>query len=38
MPAPIPDTPQNIALACMNGLPKRDWNYLKKLETKEDAD
>ena len=26
----IPDTPENIALACMQGPPKKDWEYLKK--------
>lgn len=30
MPAPIPDTPENIARAIMTGPPKRDWRYLKK--------
>lgn len=29
MPDPIPDTPENIALACMMGPPKEDWDYLK---------
>ena len=26
---PIPDTPENIARACMMSPPKKDWNYLK---------
>ena len=32
MPEPIPDTPENIALACMQGPPKNknEWEYLKK--------
>jgi len=31
MPEPIPDTPENIARACMVGPPKaeKEWNYLK---------
>ena len=29
MPGPIPDSPENIALACMQGPPKDDWDYLK---------
>ena len=29
MPEPIPDTPENIARACMTGPPKKDWDYLK---------
>ena len=30
MPEPIPDTPENVALACMQGPPKKKWEYLKK--------
>jgi len=32
MPEPIPDTPENVALACMQGPPKkaREWRYMKK--------
>ena len=30
MPEPIPDTPENVALACMQGPPKKEWEYLKK--------
>ena len=30
MPPRIPDTPENIALACMQGPPKKDWEFLKK--------
>ena len=30
MPEPIPDTPENVALACMQGPPKKDWDYMKK--------
>lgn len=30
LPPPIPDTPENIALACMQGPPKKQWDYLKK--------
>lgn len=29
MPDPIPDTPENIARACMQGPPKKDWDFLK---------
>ena len=29
MPAPIPDTPENIARAIMRGPPKKKWDYLK---------
>ena len=28
MPERIPDTPENIALACMQGPPKKKWDYL----------
>ncbi len=34
MPEPIPDTPENIARAIMQGPPKKVWKYLKK----QDAD
>ncbi len=30
LPPPIPDTPENIAKACMQGPPKKEWRYLKK--------
>ena len=30
MPEPIPDTPENVARACMQGPPMKDWPYLKK--------
>ena len=30
MPEPIPDTPENVARAAMQGPPKKDWRYLKK--------
>lgn len=29
MPEPIPDTPENVARACMMGPPKREWDFLK---------
>lgn len=29
MPEQIPDTPDNIARACMKGPPKKNWDYLK---------
>lgn len=29
MPKPIPDTPENIARACMQGQPAKDWDFLK---------
>ena len=28
MPEPIPDTPENIALALLQGPPKEEWRYL----------
>lgn len=30
MPELIPDTPENIAKACMQGPPKKEWDYLKE--------
>lgn len=30
LPPPIPDTPENIAFACMQGPPKKEWDFLKK--------
>ena len=27
---PIPDTPENVAWACMQGPPKEEWDYLKE--------
>lgn len=29
MPEPIPDTPENVARAIMQGPPKRDWRFLQ---------
>ena len=29
MPEPIPDTPENIARACMKSPPKKKWRYLE---------
>ncbi len=29
MPEPIPDTPENVAWAAMQGPPKEEWEYLK---------
>ena len=29
MPEPIQDTPENIAWACMQGPPAKDWDFLK---------
>ena len=29
MPPPIPDTPENIVRACMQGPPRRDWDFMK---------
>ncbi len=44
MPEPIPDTPEAVARACMQGPPKADWDYLEpdsdarvKRESTEDA-
>ena len=28
-PESIPDTPENVARACMQGPPKKNWDYLK---------
>ena len=30
LPEPIPDTPENIARACMQGPPKKEWRFLKE--------
>ena len=30
MPEPIPDTPENVARACMQRPPMKDWPYLAK--------
>lgn len=30
LPDPIPDTPENIALAIMQGSPKDEWRYLEE--------
>ena len=30
---PIPDTPENVALAIMQGPPKKKWAFLKKAKT-----
>ncbi len=30
MPERIPDTPENVAKACMQGPPKKDWDYLRE--------
>ena len=32
MPEPIPDTPENVARAIMQGPPKKEWRYLKNKE------
>lgn len=32
LPEPIPDTPENIARACMQGPPKKEWRFLKNKE------
>ena len=29
MPAPIPDTPENVMRAIVNTPPKKEWRYLK---------
>ena len=36
MPEPIPDTPENVAWAIMQGPPKKKWRYLD--EDDEDGD
>lgn len=30
MPDLIPDTPENVARACMQGPPKKHWDYLEE--------
>ena len=37
MPPRIPDTPENIALACMQGPPKKKWDYLEKAKQEGDS-
>ena len=32
----IPDTPENVARSIMFGMPKKDWDYLKKDKPKKD--
>lgn len=36
MPPRIPDTPENIALACMQGPPKKKLDFLEKTQQQED--
>ena len=36
MPPRIPDTPENIARSCMQGPPKKKWDYLAR--EKEEAE
>ena len=38
MPPPIPDTPEAIALACMQEPPKRDWDYLNEAPANQKAE
>jgi len=38
MPERIPDTPEAIALACMQGPPKTDWDYLKERQASDAPD
>ena len=38
MPAPIPDTPENIARAIMRGPPKKKWDYLKAAKARDSTD
>ena len=35
MPKPIPDTPENVARAIMQGPPKKEWDYLKAAKARE---
>jgi hypothetical protein len=37
MPEPIPDTPENVARAIMQGPPKKEWRYLKDKKRKESS-
>ena len=30
MPAPIPDTPKNVAKAIMKGPPKKSWKFMRR--------
>lgn len=38
MPERIRDTPENIALACMQGPPKKDWDYLKNVGRQQESE
>ena len=38
MPEPIPDTSENIARALMRGPPKKEWDYIKAVKTRESKD
>ena len=35
MPEPIPDTAENIARSIMKGPPKKKWDYMKAVKTRE---
>lgn len=37
MPPRIPDTPENIALACMQGPPRKWWDYLQMEQHDQDS-
>ena len=37
IPHRIPDTPENIAKACMQGPPKEEWDYLKRDAEREEG-
>ena len=36
MPPRIPDTPENIARACMKGPPKKKWRFLEEEKGQEE--
>ncbi len=38
MPEPIPDMPENIALAIMQGPPKENWQYLEEYRKASEGD
>ena len=35
---PIPDTPENVARAIMQGPPKKDWRFLRRRRRARDAE
>ncbi len=37
LPEPIPDTPENIARAIMQGPPKAEWDFEREAQARRDA-